>query len=155
MELVEIGKRITEEEIRELEIKIKLEFPAEYKFFLMENNGGMPKDMVGFKFIERNVATQETWEQGSDIHYFYNVDEVMDAYENLVCEGSITKEHLPIACDSFGNDIVLCLTSNKNYGNVCFVNHELENVENTFGNISYIADSFNGFLELLEVIDLG
>ena len=153
MELLEIGKIITEDELNELETKLKLKFPMEYKAFLETNNGGMPKVEVGFHFTEKNIETQETWEQGSDIHYFYSVDEMLEAYDNLVYESSIPNDYIPIACDSFGNNVLLCLNIQKNYGGVFFANHEIENVDNTFGNLSFVSNSFNEFMDSLKEIN--
>lgn len=153
MELFEIGKIITEKDLNELETKLKVKFSMEYKAFLEKNNGGMPKEALGFRFIEKDIETQKTWEQGSDIHYFYNVDEMLEAYENLTYECMIPNDYIPIACDSFGNNILLCLNLQKNYGGVFFANHEIEKTNKGFDNISFVANSFNEFLDSLYLID--
>ena len=58
-----------------------------------------------FDFIENGTSDQDEFEQGSDIHYFYDDNEIMESYENLVDEELIPDEYLPIACDSYDNQI--------------------------------------------------
>lgn len=53
---------------------------------MLKTNGGMPEDEVEFDFIENGTSDEEEFEQGSDIHYFYDNNEIMESYENLVDE---------------------------------------------------------------------
>ena len=153
MKLSEIGEIISEDDIRKLETKLNLKFPTEYKKFLLQNNGGMPEEEVEFSFIEIDVTTRKSFEQGSDIQYFYNTDEMIESYENLVCEELINKTYIPIACDSFGNEILLCLNPNENYGCVFFSDHESTNLDDSFWSVSKIADSFNKFIDMLKPME--
>lgn len=153
MKFTEVGEMITENYIQELETKINLLFSTQYKNFLLQNNGGMPEDDVEFTFTEIDPETNEKYKQGSDIHYFYNTDEMMNAYENLICEKLIQDDYLPIACDSFGNQILLYLGSGKENGAVYFSNHEVVNPNDTFWVASKVADSFNEFIDKLHIIE--
>lgn len=151
MKLLEVGEMITEKDIYKIEKKMNLEFPVEYKKFLLRNNGGMPEDEVEFRFAEYNPMTQEKREQGSDIHYFYSIEEITNIYQNLVCEELIHKNYIPIACDSFGNEILL--GSNKDSIGVFFANHEMLNSNDSFWYISKIADTFDDFMNMLRPIE--
>ena len=98
--------------------KLKLKFTDDYCEFLLNNNGGMPEEEVEFTFFEYDKLDGVLSQQKSDIHYFYNHEEILETYENLISEKLIHITHLPIACDSFGNEILLCLDQNINYGNI-------------------------------------
>lgn len=153
MNLLEIGEMIIEDDIRKLETKMNLKLPEEYRNFLLQNNGGVPENDVEFSFIELDVVTQENREQGSDIQYFYNVDEMLEAYQNLVDEELIHKNYIPVACDSFGNEILICSDSDENNGCVFFANHEMVNPDGSFWITSKIANSFNEFINILVPIE--
>ena len=113
MKLVEVGEKLSSKDIKEMEGELNLSFPKDYKDFLLKTNGGMPEDEVEFDFIENGTSDEDEFEQGSDIHYFYDDNEIMESYENLVDEELIPDEYLPIACDSFDNQILLCLQTLK------------------------------------------
>lgn len=153
MKLLEIGAQISEDDILKLEATLGITFPQEYKSFLLQNNGGMPEDDVEYDFIETNPATGEKHDQGSDIQYFYNTEELTQAYESLTCEELIPASYIPIACDSFGNDILLS-TAPNDVGHVCFANHEAEHPDSPFSVISEVADSFSEFLSMLRPMEL-
>lgn len=78
----------------------------------------------------------------------------MEIYENLISEKLIHITHLPIACDSFGNEILLCLDQNINYGNIFFANHEKLPLEDTYWLLSKVSTSFSDFMNLLKPMDL-
>lgn len=116
MNLIEVGEKLSNKDIKKMEDALHLDFPQDYKDFLLKTNGGMPEDEVEFDFIESDPSTKEELEQGSDIHYFYDDNEVIESYGNLVDEGLIPAEYLPIACDSFYNQILIYLGKDDNYG---------------------------------------
>ena len=95
MKLVEVGEKLSSKDIKEMEGELNLSFPKEYKDFLLKTNGGMPEDEVEFDFIENGTSDEDEFEQGSDIHYFYDDNEIMESYENLVDEELIPDEYLP------------------------------------------------------------
>lgn len=135
MKLVEVGEKLSSKDIKEMEGELNLSFPKDYKDFLLKTNGGMPED---------------EFEQGSDIHYFYDDNEIMESYENLVDEELIPDEYLPIACDSFDNQILLCLGKGDNYGTIYFADAESEESEDSGWVLSKVADSFTAFLGMLK-----
>lgn len=154
MNLLETGEMITEQDICKWEIKMNFKLPEEYKIFLLENNGGIPEYEVEFSFVEIDLTTKEQYEQGTDIHYFYSIDEIIEIYQNLISEKLIHKNYIPIACDSFGNEILLSLEPNKDNGCVFFANHEMLNLNDSFWITSKITDSFNEFIDKLKQIEL-
>ena len=83
MKLVEVGEKLSSKDIKEMEGELNLSFPKDYKDFLLKTNGGMPEDEVEFDFIENGTSDEDEFEQGSDIHYFYDDNEIMESYENL------------------------------------------------------------------------
>lgn len=149
MKLVEVGEKLSSKDIKEMEGELNLSFPKDYKDFLLKTNGGMPEDEVEFDFIENGTSDEEEFEQGSDIHYFYDNNEIIESYENLVDEELIPDEYLPIACDSFDNQILLCLGKGDNYGAIYFADAESEESEDSGWVLSKVADSFTAFLGML------
>lgn len=149
MKLVEVGEKLSSKDIKEMEGELNLSFPKDYKDFLLKTNGGMPEDEVEFDFIENGTSDEDEFEQGSDIHYFYDDNEIMESYENLVDEELIPDEYLPIACDSFDNQILLRLGKCDNYGAIYFADAESEESEDSGWVLSKVADSFTAFLGML------
>lgn len=149
MKLVEVGEKLSSKDIKEMEGELNLSFPKDYKDFLLKTNGGMPEDEVEFDFIENGTSDEDEFEQGSDIHYFYDDNEIMESYENLVDEELIPDEYLPIACDSFDNQILLRLGKGDNYGAIYFADAESEESEDLGWVLSKVADSFTAFLGML------
>ncbi|MDB5391343.1 MAG: hypothetical protein JWM11_6989 [Planctomycetaceae bacterium] len=133
--------------LNELEAKIGSTLPADYCRFMSELNGGRPEPS-GFQFQTSDGISD------SSIRYFltlderekrYSVHQFLDRYRDRIPELM-----LPVACDSFGN-IVLLDVGARSYGSLFFWDHEQENAdEGTSSNIFVIAPSFTKFLELLE-----
>lgn len=148
MKLTDIGAPVAEKDLQQLEAELGVILPADYQEFLLLNNGGMPEEDVEFEFIEIDSATGERYDQGSDIQYFYNIDELLEAYQNLTDEGLIEKDSVPIASDSFGNTILLCRDG------VFFVNHEIEVADGETSPASFVASSFNEFINMLKPMEI-
>ena len=150
MKLTEIGRTLNETDISQMEDKIKLAFPKDYVAFLCETNGGVPEEDVEFSF---QVTDSEQEEQifGSDVQYFYNDEEAMEGYENLTAENLIEHTFFPIACDSFGNEILLSLCE-KDYGCVYFSDCESETEDAPWALVK-VANTFSEFVDSLEITD--
>jgi len=147
-----IAKRLSDagasdEELSQLEASIGSTLPGDYRRFMSELNGGRPEPS-GFVF--------ETTDGKSDssVRYFLTLDERVEPYtiQEFLDQYSdrLPQKMLPIACDSFGN-LVLLDTGAKSAGAVCFWDHEKESMdEPTWDNISVVAPSFTDFLNALE-----
>jgi hypothetical protein len=93
-----------------------------------------------------NTAKGET---GSAVHFFfalgtnsksYSIEKKIDVFEDRCPKGL-----LAIACDPFGNLILLDIGAKK-VGNIYFWDHELESEDDpTWENISFVATSFEEF----------
>ena len=151
MKLTEIGRKLSKKDILEMEAKIKLLLPKDYVAFLCETNGGVPEEDVEFSYPATEHECDEEQILGSDVQFFYNDEEAMEAYENLTAEKLIAPAYFPIACDSFGNEILLSLCE-KDYGCVYFADCESE-TEDTFWVLAKVANTFSKFVDLLEITD--
>lgn len=126
-----------------------IKLPKSYKKFLVEVNGGIPKNS-GFRFKDDS--------NGSLLSGFYGI--VPDRYYNLlfycgVYSSRVPSNTLPIAGDQLGN-IILLSVKGQDYGKVYFWDHEREADEGEtpdYSNLSLVADSFEEFLEKLEPDD--
>lgn len=124
---MEITEKFTEEkpndsQLDELEEKLGNILPRFYREFLKDTNGGRPKPE---KF---SFTTKDGTHENDNLHYFYalysgkigNLGRKIDVFKDRIPEGT-----LPIACDSFGNQILLRM-GNQPDGPVYFWDHELE-----------------------------
>lgn len=136
----------TDESIRQLEAEVGFRLPDDYRRFLTDFNGGEPEPS-GFTF--------ETTEGPSEaaVRYFltldskskhYTIREFLKRYEDRFPNGL-----MPIACDSFGNLVLIDLGA-KAIGTVYFWDHEKESMdEPSWENISVVASSFTAFEQAL------
>jgi hypothetical protein len=116
------------EKLEEYEDYIGQRLPEQLRKFIEKYNGGETQNTT---FKSGNVS--------SDLKVFYGVGPVkasLDRVKPLEADGI---RYLPFASDSFGNEIVMDLSS----GAVSFWNHEE-------GGISRIADDLNGFIAICE-----
>jgi hypothetical protein len=149
---MEIIKRLSqhgasEEALNQLEALIGCALPDDYRRFMSEYNGGRPEPS-GFVFATEHGNSD------SSVRYFltldraedrYTIQEFMDRYDDR-----IPQKLLPIACDSFGNLILLDAGANLP-GAGCFWDHEKESMdEPNWENISVVAQSFKEFLRILK-----
>ena len=77
------------------------------------------------------------------------LEELPEFYENLI--GEVLPEdagYISIACDSCGNDILLCV-DNTNFGRVYFGDHDMLDPETDYLGLSLIANSFTDFVNSL------
>jgi hypothetical protein len=118
-----------EGKIVDIESQYHIVLPLQYKSFLHKYNGGhTPKT----KFNARGIS--------SDLRGFFGVGDVALSLNKLKL-GEYVKDNLfPIACDSFGNYIMIGL-SNGDTGRVYFCDHEKGN------KAEYLTESFKKFVE--------
>ena len=149
---MQIVKRLSdtgasEEALQQLETEVGSPLPNDYRRFLAETNGGHPEPSK-FVFLTPDGNSDSalryflTLNSGEEL---YTIREYMDRYEDRFPKGV-----LPIACDSFGN-VVLIDVAAKAYGSVYFWDHEKESMdEPTWENVSDVAPSFTAFVDALE-----
>lgn len=143
--------KIDDKELSDLETRLKMKLPNDYKKFLLQNNGGIPIPNV-FDFIDGDGQNSN-----SLVHYFYAVyndnghDNLENNYNFFKSERRIPSNILPIAEDPFGNMICISV-SGDDYGKVYFWDHELEGQSESYDNISLIASSFDEFINNLHEV---
>lgn len=149
---MEITKRLSEagasqDALSRLERQLGATLPDDYRRFMLEFNGGRPEPS-GFVFATGGGKSD------SAVRYFLTLDEREERYtiQQFLNQyrDRIPPNTLPIACDSFGN-LVLLDAGDRASGAVCFWDHEKENAEeSTWDNVVVVAPSFSTFLSALE-----
>ncbi len=133
----------SEESLVEIEAAIGARLPADYRDFMTGTNGGRPDPSV-FAYDTKKGR------KDSRVRYFltldptearYTVPVFMDRYA-----GRYPPLTFPIACDSFGNLILLDVGA-RSIGAVYFWDHEKEDMNRvSWKNIFIISSSFAEFL---------
>lgn len=102
-----------EEKVAKFENSYEIRLPEQYKSFLYRYNGGRtPK--TNFKIGRESF----------DLRAFYGLGDVKYSFSDLDdLEIWLKKKLLPIACDSFGNKIVISLDEGTQ-GRIFFCDHE-------------------------------
>lgn len=104
-----------EEKLIDIEKQYKIILPAPYKDFLNKYNGGYtPKT----KFRVGKISL--------DLQGFFGIGDVKLSLDRIKLEEWLEKNVFPIACDSFGNHIVIGL-GNDDEGKIFFCDHEKGN----------------------------
>ncbi len=117
-----------EDKIINMEKKCGIILPIQYRRFLYKYNGGYtPKT----KFKAGKVT--------SDVKGFFGIGDVKLSLDTIELGVWLENNVLPIACDSFGNYIVIGLY-NENIGKIYFCDHEKEN------KAEYVAEDFKEFV---------
>lgn len=152
MRVDDSGPSLTIAMLDEFEEHFNLELPQDYRLFMIEHNGGRPEEDWVFDFIEAG-SEGATSSVLCDFYFIDRIDNdslysIASLYQFLVEEELIPPSLLPIACDPGGNYLLLCV-SERDYGKVCFGNHELADSETGYYIMSLIADSFTEFIESL------
>lgn len=117
------------ENIADVEKKYNIVFPKQYREFLCKYNGG---DTPKTKFKIGKIS--------SDIRGFYGMGNVKLSFDTIELPMWIEENVLPIACDSFGNYIVIGV-GDENNGKIFFCDHEKGNKK------EYIAEDLKIFIQ--------
>jgi cell wall assembly regulator SMI1 len=150
MKIDDSGPKLTEKNISEFEKQFNIKLPDDYRAFMLKNNGGTPEEDWAFDFVDITTNTKTD----SDIQNFfviydeetYKDDDLRKSYRILRENGEVPVGILPIADDPGGN--LICLSvSDKNYGEVFFCDHELEDPDTGYLVMSVIAESFSKFID--------
>lgn len=109
MLISKFGGKDIKVKIKSLERRIGSKIPAQLREFLINYNGGQTPNT---HFFSNQIS--------SDIKGFLGLGAVKYSYDNVEILDFQNELYLPIAVDSFGNDILIKLDSGKIY----FKNHE-------------------------------
>lgn len=139
----------TSEQLDRLERELDIKLPPSYRLFLETENGGRP-DLSFFDFIEKGLGTTRgvvrRFLTADDSNKFYGIQKFIATYN-----GRLPPKSLPVACDSFGN-LVLLKCGGDEYGSVHFWNHEHEGEDPaTWEDVSFISGSFDAFTHALHL----
>jgi hypothetical protein len=139
------GSRLTESQVADLESRIGLPLPDDYRRFLLENNGGSPTPDV----IKVNgIQGSET-----DLGVFFGIDRSIES-ENIewnlhVMSDRVGRPLMPIADDSGGNVFFLSLSG-----------HDRNSIYYHYfwgpgadGELYLVATSFTSFLEKIRQLE--
>ena len=138
----------SEQKIHSAEQELNLNFPANYKRFLLNTNGGRPSPNV---FPIKGNSTDKY----GIVDWFYCVqagDEYDITWAMALRFDRYPKNLLAIGTDPGGNEICLSVAG-KDSGKVYFWDHENEveeGEEPSYQNVYLIANSFEEFLESLK-----
>lgn len=112
--------------INDLETKFSTRLPQDYRQFLIKYNGG---DTPNKKYKAAKISF--------DLRGFFGFGAVRYSFDNLSdLSDWITQKQFPIACDSFGNYILISLEN----GAISFADHERSFQK------SFVCDSFTTFV---------
>lgn len=134
------GKPATEGEVADFEQGFAITLPADYRKFLVETNGGGQPKRCLFKFENGEEA---------EVKSFHSLKG--DSYMSL--ENAVVRMKpflplgvIPVGGDVFGNGICL-FTSGKHHGEIWFWDHEQEPREKGPEEITFIAPTFQKFID--------
>lgn len=131
-------------DVESLERRLGVELPADYRSFLLSQNGGRVHD--------NDLATPEGEEIGIAVRSFLSIggatndslDDFIDVYR-----GRYPDEFLPIG-EAAGGNLILLRVGATSSGEVYFWDHEFEGDEEvTWENLTLLAKSFTQFMEAL------
>lgn len=101
-----------EDRITELEEQYGISLPYQYREFLCKYNGGNTPD-TGYK----------AGRSSTDVRGFYGFGDVEFSLDKIGLDEWLQENIFPIACDAFGNEIVIAL-DDESYGKIYFCDHE-------------------------------
>ena len=132
------GPVIAESQVSDVERRIAVQLPLEYRQFLISQNGGRPARPcfldTGVKLFY-SIDVPEAWRDLEDKFSLFSRDE------------TFPKGVIPIATDYFGNQVVLSIDGTDS-GSIEFWEHDIEDAP-----LVIVAPSFNSFVESLRDSD--
>ncbi len=152
--MYDVGPKLNQEVLTEIEKKINHKLPKEYKEFMLQYNGGAP---VPSAF--RIQWSGQEWAEGDEaglLEYLFSIydEPAVNFLKNYITyNGRIPKDTIAIANDPGGN-VILLGTGESNEGKVYYWDHnheidEEEEEEPDYRNVGLIANSFNEFIDSL------
>jgi len=120
-EIRQPGKQLNQDDILVLNRKLISPVPDEYRDFLIQNNGGEPKEST-LTFDAKKLGIN-----GEELGYFYGIDteseNIIDTIDNL--SHVLPKNLIPIVDTPGGNYFLLSVNPNT-YGKIYYKDHEVE-----------------------------
>lgn len=131
--------------IEQVESRLGIELPQDYRRFLQTTNGGVPKS--NFLPPEANASARYLYSAGpNDDEYLEDLESIAHLYS---ADGEVDDEtlpgFLPIGEDD-GSNLVCLKVTGEDYGAVYFWSHEMSEPEQAY---TRIADSFEEFFDRL------
>lgn len=157
MEMLNSGVMLTKEQISAFEQALEISLPEDYVNFLLQHNGGYPKEDMVFDFEDGVLEAKNT----TSIRDFFRIylQEEKGTYDDLgkICrimwgEETMAKNMIAIADDPGGNPIFLCVAG-ENRGKVYMGNQDYEDADTGYLFMSEVAPSFTAFLNMLYRMD--
>lgn len=132
--------KISLRDVKKFELEYNVGLPKQYVDFLLENNGGYPKES-NFKISDDDGE--------SLVNKFYGIGDMKSNLAKVfeILEGEIPDDFISIANDPGGNEILLGV-SGEYQGKVYFWLHDIEQ-ENEMDNMFILANSFDEFFNNL------
>lgn len=144
IQIIKPNAEINKELLADFEKQIKANLPADYKQFLLLNNGGQP-DKTEFTAKKYGKSILQSFFGFNTPYKSDNFDYILSTFKDRV-----PHDFLPIARDMLGN-LILIGIGKKYEGKVYFWWHENEGEKKAWlKNIYSISNSFNDFLESLK-----
>ena len=142
--------KLRDEVLAELEQKLQVRLPQQYKEFLRKYNGGKPVPNVF-------AIKGNPYDSRGMIQHFLGVSE--GNYRDILKQATVFRDRvpsdlLPVARDPGGSLICLAV-SGENYGKIYFWDREdevEEGEEPDYRNVYFIANSFDELLENLTTL---
>ncbi len=137
----DLGDPVGPAQVADAELELGARLPAAYRAFVLAHNGGHPEPAAFFR--------QDPMGGGSvagAVNELYELDELRRMLGIYL--GRIPDGLLPIGDDQDGNQLLLGLEG-RNAGRVYLWTHADEHRPPTFGNVWFVADSFDRFLGAL------
>ena len=155
MNLYDSGTKLSIEKIKQYESEVGFSFPQDYTDFLLQNNGGIPEEDVIFDFIDASNDKHNSTDireffvfyEGEDTSY----DDIMKV-NRIMHEEELLPEGLFVFCDDSGGNPVCMSLREDDYGCIYFCDHELEDADNGYLLMSYVAGSFGEFISKLRIM---
>jgi cell wall assembly regulator SMI1 len=144
----EPGKKITEKDIVELEQRLEMSLPSDYRQFLLRVNGGQPEPNA-FPIRDSPRDTHGLLDR------LFSVDDKDTDYDILdnaeVFRDRVPSDLLPIAFDPGGNLICLAVRG-ENRGKIYFWDHNNESLPrktSDYHNVYFVANDFTELIDNL------
>lgn len=126
--LISKFSEIDKDSVEAYEDKLSLKLPNQFRSFILKYNGGETPN-TSFKISK----------ESSDVKAFYGLGNVKYSLDKVSPQEINGKRYLPIALDSFGNEVVIDVKD----GSISFLNHEN-------GKVVSLADDFVSFIKACE-----
>ncbi len=139
-----MGPMLSLEKLQELEKRLAIRLPHQYRDFLLQHNGGTPNpnlfDCVdgGGSFVQSFLAIQEGAHSNFEGYFI-----ALKATSKVLPDNIVA-----VAKDGFGNLVCLSFVG-EDAGAVYFWDHERQAKEPSYKNLHLIAPTFNEFLASL------